>query len=103
MEVMEVNKLGICCSSILATRETESLLPCPQMLTIKEFDQHIKLLYSYCYLPLAQLLCRLEKKHNGKTVLKPNRKFFSEIARNYPVCKMVQIAGFKQAHDTLLL
>ena len=74
---------------------------CPEMLTIKEFDQLIKLLRSDGFLALAQLLDTLEKKYHGRIAPQPYRKFFFEIARNSPACRMVQIVGCKQTCDTL--
>ena len=49
---------------------------CPEMLTIKEFDQLIKLLHSDGFLALAQLLDTLEKKYHGRIAPKPYRNFF---------------------------
>ena len=52
---------------------------CPEMLTIKEFDQFIKLLRSDGFLALAQLLDTLEKKYHGRIAPQPYRKFFPKL------------------------
>ena len=82
-------------------RRDRKPIACPQMVTIKEFDQLVKLLRSDGFSSLAQLLDKLEKKYHERTAPKPYRKFFSEIARNTPACGMVQIAGCKQTCSTL--
>ena len=74
---------------------------CPQKLTDVEFKQLTEILHSDGFIALEKLLLKIEDEHQEKLAPVLYRRFFSEIARNAPACGMVQIAGCKEACDTL--
>ena len=76
-------------------RRDRKPIACPQMVTIKEFDQLVKLLRSDGFSSLAQLLDKLEKNYHERTAPKPYRKFFlklQEIRQLVEWCKLLVVS-----------
>ena len=50
---------------------------------------------------LADLVVQLCSEHNSRTCQEPYREFLSELARNTPVCGLIQIGGGIVAVETI--